>query len=242
MTLNLSHRGLTQIPEIPSNITCLILSNNRLSHIRIDHLPELQVLILTGNQLTSLHAVGQLQELYLGDNQLTEFPSGQLSQLQKLYLGNNHLTRFPESISDHEVMINLQELYLRNNYLTYLPNSFGLLINLQELQLQDNDLEDLTVVGRLINLQSLDASNNRLQSLPDLGDLINLQILSLRNNQLGTLHDSIYTLPKLQTLNLKGNPIRFIPENLAGTGQDPSTLIWTYPGFVRPPQVQTLIF
>jgi Leucine-rich repeat (LRR) protein len=84
-TLDLSHLGLTELPQLPSTLVRLYCR---------------------GNQLTSLPQLGSegtpstLVHLYCGGNQLTSLPQlgseGKPSMLMELYCNNNQLTELPQ--------------------------------------------------------------------------------------------------------------------------------------------------
>ena len=104
------------------NLRVLGLSDNQLTSFVVGDLPNLQVLTLSINLLTSFVIepgdLPNLQVLTLSSNELTSFviESGDLPNLQVLYLSNNQLTSFV--IGDFP---NLKELYLSFVPLSVLP-------------------------------------------------------------------------------------------------------------------------
>jgi len=139
-------------------ITTLNLSGNNFTSISTGKLPSsLQELYLQQNQLTdfnpSLPLPSSLQELYLINNQLTDFnPSLPLpSSLQGLYLQQNQLTDFNPSLP---LPSGLRVLYLYYNQLTDFNPSLPLPSSLQELYLQQNQLNTLEVNTTLILLDT----------------------------------------------------------------------------------------
>jgi internalin A len=148
ITLNLSHKGLTELPPEFEQLTQLLvldLSYNQLTQLpsEIGQLTQLRWLFLDSNQLTQLiPELGQLthlQRLYLNRNQLTQLPSelGQLTQLQRLYLNHNQLTQLPPELGQ---LTQLQKLYLNYNGITQLPPELGQLTQLRMLGLKDNPI------------------------------------------------------------------------------------------------------
>jgi len=77
--------------------------------------------------------------------------------LNQLYLGNNQLTVIPESIGQ---LIALNILGLSNNQLTVIPESIGQLTALNTLYLSNNPLTDLNCAIN-INDKKLDLSDKK---------------------------------------------------------------------------------
>ena len=119
-TLNLSNRGLTELPA------------------EIGQLSHLKVLKLDDNALTRLPPeIGQLTtltKLHLTYNQLSTLPPeiGRLSNLIELDVGNNRLESLPGQIGQ---LSSLEWLLLNKNQLTHLPPEVGRLANLRQLVL-----------------------------------------------------------------------------------------------------------
>ena len=101
---------------------------------------------------------------------------------------------------------------MQGNDLSSLPDGvFDDLTNLDALALYDNDLAALPdgIFEQLTELSTLAISDNKLTALP--GDvftgLAGLTHLVASNNKLTSLPDGVFAgMPKLQTVNLSGNP------------------------------------
>ncbi|KAI3381390.1 hypothetical protein SNEBB_005185 [Seison nebaliae] len=148
----LSYR-LKQFPErldrIHKQIRILILDTNNLMTIpsHIDNFQNLQVLMLSNNQLNRLPDTFQklnltLVSLHLANNRFTEFPSSlcRLKSLRFLDLSSNQINELPKEISH---MKQLRSLLIYGNQLTSLPENIGQLEYLVDLWLGDNNIKYL---------------------------------------------------------------------------------------------------
>jgi internalin A len=181
MTLDLSNRGITELPkEIGQlvNLQELNLSYNKLSTLpeQIGQLVELQHLDLSGNKLTMLpEEIGQLvnlRYLALSHNHLSGIPEkiGQLAKLRILYLHMNRLHTLPK---EFDQLQNLESLYLQSNQFELLPAAVVKLTRLKRLFIgyrdtrQGNPIADLPLEMRnLTKLETLDVSNCPNLNLP----------------------------------------------------------------------------
>jgi internalin A len=203
--LNLSHNGLSTLPESITRLQNLTSLNLRDNVLRT--LPE---------WMTQLQ---NLTSLDLSGNALNPLPESitQLQSLISLDLSHNGLSAPPESITQLQ---NLTSLNLRDNGLRMLPEWITQLQNLTSLDLSHNGLSGLPEsFGQLQNLTSLDLSHNGLSALPYLiGQLQNLTQLDLRDNGLRKLPESMAQLQNLTKLALDGNALISPPEEIARKG------------------------
>ncbi|KAK3427026.1 hypothetical protein EUGRSUZ_F03334 [Eucalyptus grandis] len=154
-TLILSRNKIKEWPgEILKPLTklsCLKLDYNCLGQIPPDGFQAvsmLQILDLSGNAASlprspAFLCLQQLQELYLRQMRLQEFPSDILSltHLKILDLGQNSLQIIPEEIG---TLTTLTELDLSNNNIPSLPPQLGFLEDsLQALRLEGNPLRSI---------------------------------------------------------------------------------------------------
>ena len=192
----------------------------------------------------ALQDLNQLQQLYLGNNNLEEIrhlfrnlvtliilditynhikilKSGTFSdlcKLEKLLLTNNQISHLDINIFQN--LINLQFLNLAFNKLTTLhPSTFEHLARLRELALTNNRLSDLShlLLSNLTDLTELYFRYNKLHTLQDspFKNLNNLEILIAKDNRLNTLGPNIFEgLHNLIQLSLNRNHLGTLPAGL----------------------------
>ncbi len=167
-TINLSKKGLTEIPE------------------EVFDYKEVKVLKLFGNHLSKIsHRIAELEnleELYIGKNDLDSLPPeiGQLKKLRILSIQYNQLSKLPNEIGQLQ---NLEQLWLNQNKLDSLPTSIGNLKNLTKIQLNFNQLKCLPKeIGECSALRFVYLDRNYLENLPEeMGNLENMKELYLTN-------------------------------------------------------------
>ncbi|KAK8555770.1 hypothetical protein V6N13_069851 [Hibiscus sabdariffa] len=176
-----------------------ILATNLIERLPINlgKLQSLKIMILDGNQITSLpdeyllHGnVCKLHGVCVFQWLLTPVfcPVGQLVRLEKLSISGNMLMSLPKTIGS---LRNLSLLIVSNNKLKYLPESVGSCFSLKELQANDNLIEELPVsVCNLVHLKSLCLNNNKVSQIPPnlLKDCKALQNISLHDNPISMDH------------------------------------------------------
>ena len=158
---------------------------------------------------------------YVGNEKLTELPSGTfagLTKLRELGLSGNDLAALPADVFDD--LDSLRILDLNGNDLAALPaDVFDGLTKLERLLLNENDLAALPadVFDDLDSLKALSLSFNDLAALPaDVFDgLTKLERLTLIRNDLSTLPADIFDgLTKLELLALGSNDLSALPADV----------------------------
>ena len=107
-------------------------------------------------------------------------------------------------------LINLKKLKLGAVHITSLPKDFGKLGHLEELLLNDTSIKKLpTSFSNLTSLKKL-AVYNKLINI-DVDFPASLQEIDFRGNKLSELPKSLFSLPKLQHLDISDNPFTELP-------------------------------
>jgi internalin A len=165
--LDLSGKGLTEIPEKIgnlTNLTTLFLYANRIERIpeSIGNLTNLTILSLSGNQIKeipdTISNLSKLKVLYLYSNQIKEITEAicRLSNLVELNLSWNEIKKIPSSI------INLSRLRIINltaNQIKAMPDALILLPRLEEFYLESK---------QFFALAKLYAEKNQLSITPEI--------------------------------------------------------------------------
>ncbi|KAM7410980.1 hypothetical protein PAMA_021108 [Pampus argenteus] len=160
-------------------------------HEDIQHLTNLQSLILCRNKLVSIpDVIGNLKSLKVLDlsvNNLSVLPEGiiQLKELNTFNVSCNNLEVLPEGLSQ---CTKLSTINISKNRITSFPADF--------------------YSDRLDLLSSLVASDNCFEELNgDIHMLPALKVLDLSNNKLREIPSDLSDCPKLKEINFKGNKL-----------------------------------
>jgi hypothetical protein len=126
------------------------------------------------------------------------------TQLEYLSLAGNQLVSVPEALS---VCSHLRSLDLSANRLATLPETLSACVRLRQLSLKNNQFTAIPAfVCRLPWLAQLDLSHNYLEALPeDIAPEL-LEQLNLSHNHLEGLAARWLSLPRLKSLDIRGNP------------------------------------
>ncbi len=238
--LHVEESSLNQIATL-SKLEALIANNCGISSMTVggtpvlDKMINLKMLDLAHNELTSLDSVlskdnryGQMEELYLNDNQLTDISAlcevvdeenkiydengevidtvittairNRAPMLRFLILDNNHLN--DDDFAAFSNFKALKYLSLGNNELTTV-SCFKDIRTLLELHLQGNHIEDVRDLRYLTGLQSLYLSHNNLRNVYTGSKEVNISYLKyLTNLEILYLNDnSIEDLSDLSALD-----------------------------------------
>ncbi|XP_051969252.1 leucine-rich repeat-containing protein 18-like [Xyrauchen texanus] len=150
------------------------------------------------------------RRLDLSNMDIETFPKCilKLCDVDELDLSRNLLKKIPDTI---DRFVNLRWLDLHSNHLEQIPSAIGRMHNLYNLNLCNNHLTTSGLpheLGLLRNLWILNLGMNRIETLPpSMAALKELRELGLFNNLLTHLPKCLQSLPKLQKVNIKSNPI-----------------------------------
>ncbi|KAF4046497.1 Leucine rich repeat [Phytophthora infestans] len=128
-----------------------------------------------------------------------------LLALKELILRDEELTEVDETCA--QSLASLEILSLSHNRLTSLDN-FQYLVNLIELNVNFNQIERLDSL-QCSGLEKLFIANNQVVDISPLRKLLKLNTLSVYGNRITDLDSALHTcrsLPRLQSLDLGGNP------------------------------------
>jgi len=108
------------------------------------------------------------------------------------------------------LLINLKKLNLGAVHITSLPKDFGKLGRLEELLLNDTSIKKLpTSFSNLTSLKKLTVYNKLINI--DVDFPASLQEIDFRGNKLSELPKSLFSLPKLQHLDISDNSFTDLP-------------------------------
>ena len=233
MPLDLSNIDLIELPDIPPNVRCLILSHNDIKSI--NNLPEgLEEFVCENSPLEEITLPSSLKKLTLVHNSVNTIDVSH-TRCSSIVISRNELeyiSEIPKECSYLDLSYNkLSNVPSLGDKLTYLDISNN---NIQELPQLPNSILNLNVsdnkIDTLINLpdnmSSFNCNNNLLQTLPDLSQqLIDLKMNHNRFEMLPELpqrlkildcsFNKLYSIPnippKLMYLNCVHNYLSFSP-------------------------------
>ncbi|XP_034438093.1 LOW QUALITY PROTEIN: PH domain leucine-rich repeat-containing protein phosphatase 1-like [Hippoglossus hippoglossus] len=218
--LDISHNSVT---ELPIRLLCSVSLRKLLSGWnQVCRLAErlersqLEVLDLQHNYLTELPhnlfmKAQSLRNLNVSANKLENLPAASLSEdsyssLEELYVTNNSLTdKCVPLLPGHGV---LRVLHLAYNQLqTFTASKLARLEQLEELDLSGNRLRTVpTTILSCQRLHTLSAHSNCINAFPEVLQLPEIKCVDLSCNELTEVTLPETLPPKLQELDLTGNP------------------------------------
>ncbi|PWA20081.1 hypothetical protein CCH79_00018668 [Gambusia affinis] len=226
-----SNKGVEQFPYgIPYNARCILLMNNHINSIQLDLLNEylsLDLLSLSNNWLTdgaierSFEGIPVLKRLYLDRNELQSVPTDLPVSLEELRLDNNLLETMSEAAwaqCPSLLVLSLSNNNLGNRSGSLPPGALSPLHNLRTLNLDYNQLASVPLELPL-SIKELSLRGNHLQQLSRgvFNGISQMLVLDLSANRLkskGLVRDSLLNATHLESLNLEGNKLKQVPQNL----------------------------
>nr|XP_039267787.1 leucine-rich repeat protein SHOC-2-like [Styela clava] len=226
--LNVSHRGLTFLPQNFNeieNLKILLLNDNRLVLPPVELLSLcscLEELVLDNNNFTLLPSgIGKFKALTILSANHTSLGAlnpeiGELISLKELWLNDCSLFTIPKEIG---LLKRLTKLGLRCNKLEVIPKEIGKLKLLRWVSFAENNL--FTVPKEFNQLQELryaSFSGNRLQKIPDpLLNISNLRVVLLSNNKIENVSDDVLlSFASMVKVDLRHNPMIKKPDHWKG--------------------------
>uniref|UniRef100_A0A3Q1MUT1 protein-serine/threonine phosphatase n=1 Tax=Bos taurus TaxID=9913 RepID=A0A3Q1MUT1_BOVIN len=215
--------GHNQICELPARLFCNSSLRKLLAgHNRMARLPEslertsVEVLDVQHNQLLELPPsllmkADSLRFLNASANKLETLPPATLSEetnsiLQELYLTNNNLTdKCVSLLTGHP---HLKVLHMAYNRLQSFPASkMAKLEELEEIDLSGNKLKAVpTTIMNCRRMHTVTAHSNCIEVFPEVMQLPEIKCVDLSCNELSEVTLPENLPPKLQELDLTGNP------------------------------------
>lgn len=142
--------------------------------------------------------------------------SADFAHISSLRLSNSLSGKFPSGFL--QKFHNVRALTLANSHLAELPSEISSLTELIELDLRGNQIalngQANTALSRLSKLQLLDLTGNNLGRRISVSRMVNLRHLRLRYTGIQTWPEGVEALNHLQTLDLRDNAIRRIPQEV----------------------------
>uniref|UniRef100_A0A8C6PTY4 protein-serine/threonine phosphatase n=1 Tax=Nothobranchius furzeri TaxID=105023 RepID=A0A8C6PTY4_NOTFU len=204
------------------SLTANVLRKISAGHNQLQKLPErverplLEVLDIQHNQLVELPCnlflkSDSLRCVNASANKLEHLPPSSLSEeshsiLQELYLTNNWLTdKCVPMLTGHT---HLRVLHMAYNHLQTFPASkMAKLEELEEVDLSGNMLKTIpTTIMNCRKMHTLNAHSNAIEVFPEVMQLMEMKCVDLSCNELSEITLPENLPPKLQELDLTGNP------------------------------------
>uniref|UniRef100_A0A665WUF0 PH domain leucine-rich repeat-containing protein phosphatase 1-like n=1 Tax=Echeneis naucrates TaxID=173247 RepID=A0A665WUF0_ECHNA len=218
--LDITHNSVSELPIwllSSGSLRKLLAGWNQVCHLaeRLER-SQLEVLDLQHNYLTELPhnlfiKAQSLRYLNVSANKLENLPAASLSEdsfssLGELYVTNNSLTdKCVPLLMGHG---HLRVLHLAYNKLqTFTASKLSQLEQLEELDLSGNRLKAIpTTILSCQRMHTLSAHSNCISTFPEVLQLPEIKCVDLSCNELTEVTLPVTLPPKLQELDLTGNP------------------------------------
>uniref|UniRef100_A0A669DBJ7 Leucine-rich repeat-containing protein 40 n=1 Tax=Oreochromis niloticus TaxID=8128 RepID=A0A669DBJ7_ORENI len=209
-----------------ADVKLLDCSDNQLTEIpaSLSEMLALEQLYLRHNKLRLLPKLPApaLKELYVGNNQIEQLQTEQLSCLSAislLELRNNKIKIVPEEIT---LLSTLTRLDLTNNDITSLPASLSLLPNLNVLLLEGNPLRGIRRdILSVEEPEKTDGGDTAMmlpsQARVNVHDIKTLKLLAYSDKQAGSIPEELFDAAadqSIATVNFSKNQLTSVPPRL----------------------------
>ncbi|XGW31355.1 hypothetical protein V3C99_009934 [Haemonchus contortus] len=207
-TSNIVWNSLTYSLHFCKNLLALWITDSDATKVH-----GLNTIKRTLRRLVVHYSMNNLEDLLLDKEQVLPITEQEHWQcLEEVDFSFNDLKRIDESV---RLLGGVQKLNISHNNVTEIGGYLQHLTCLTELDLSSNGITSVQHWNQLLgNLKKLILANNAIKDASGLSRMYSLEYLDLRYNAIETL-ESVYplgSLPCLEALHLKGNPIRKIVE------------------------------
>lgn len=175
ITLDLSHLGLTKLPNIPKELNTtlkyLFLSENKLEELNAEQFTELLVLDICNNNLNYMPLFGEkVEELLIKKNNISTIFFPKNTHLKRFDCSENLINDIPFIKSLEILICSYNKLVKICNYpnlirLACKRNNIKILDGLEKLEVLDCDKNNLEYLGYHPNLKELFCCYNNIAQL-----------------------------------------------------------------------------
>ena len=222
--LDLSHAGLTEIPEFVYSATSmevLILDYNDIKKLpkHLGKLPNLKRIYWRANKLDAywwirIQKMEGIEKLDISNNLLTRLPTGvkNLEGLEELVVDQNFLGEVPINRLSKAKSIRTVS-FSKSHDLNIQHGDYSKLNFIEIFKVNKSGIKTLDPsVYQMAGLKELQLQENKLESIsPGISQLENLKKLSFYKNQLSSLPPDLFEMD-LQVIDLYYNNLEVIPE------------------------------
>ncbi|KAL7718027.1 Adenylate cyclase [Entamoeba marina] len=224
VTIDLLDLSKNQLKECPTfsklnKIFKLDISNNCISSITTQHInTSLLSLDISNNLLTNfplaLFECTHLITLNISSCHLITIPKGisSLINLEQLIAINNHIIQVNDAITS---LTKLTLFYAQTNQLQQFPIHLLSIHSLRDISLANNSIQTIpSQITNLSNLRCIDLSCNDIKDMTPLCSMQSLITINMSYNLLTILSPKLTELKSLDSLNIIGNQIEKVPQNI----------------------------
>lgn len=209
------------------NLLSVILSRNKLSSWSSHNLPNVYILYLDGNEITTISGAAFVDMpkvflLDLGDNSITDLPTFEgLGQVTWLNFMNNKVKHVhAESFTN---LVSLNYLYLGYNeieYCNFTISDTDFLPNVRELSFSGNQLTAIENFILPVNVTNINFSYNKLTHLRvnSIKPITQLRYLNVENNEIRGIDRDFFANVTDLTMYMKNN--HCYSDNITISGRD----------------------
>ena len=220
--LDVDYLGVRNIQNLQGlqhvrNLQGLLLHSNQISNLQpLSGLQRLVALDLFNNRvqnLAPLAGLTTLEFLDLDNNQVSYLgPLANLTRLVILWLDDNQI----HNVQPLSNLRSLLSLTLADNQVNNIAPLSGL-TNLEQLWLYSNQVNNIAPLSGLTNLLELDLGHNQVSNLSPLANLRLLEVLFLDNNRISDLRP-LNNMPHMQILHIGTQTITALPPAMVTNG------------------------